>query len=249
MRIYALCFTSLPLILPCVSYVIQTRALTRNLSIKLHARATDDDDDDDDDSSFSRRQAIGCLLSLGTVASASPSFSVEGFYNSNCLSDLPPLASDCVRIYLCRHGQTENNRKKIIQGARVNPPINDYGKLQAERLGQALFNASPRPETILYSPLYRARQTAETAASQFSVPPRLELLQSLAEVDFGALGEGKPVEQYRSTMVATYASWAIGELDKRMDGGESGMQVRDFGVRRVESLCDAFLTAIHTFRS
>eukprot|EP00956_Cyclotella_meneghiniana_P001722 scaffold1876_cov58-Cyclotella_meneghiniana.AAC.1 len=55
-----------------------------------------------------------------------------------CLLDLPPLTPDCARIYLCRHGQTENNRLHLVQGARVDPPINENGREQAKRLGTAI---------------------------------------------------------------------------------------------------------------
>ena len=34
--------------------------------------------------------------------------------NFNCLLDLPPITPGCARLYLCRHGQTENNRLRLI---------------------------------------------------------------------------------------------------------------------------------------
>lgn len=55
--------------------------------------------------------------------------------NFDCLLDLPPITPGCVRLYLCRHGQTENNRLRKMQGARVDPEINKNGYEQAERLG------------------------------------------------------------------------------------------------------------------
>lgn len=39
--------------------------------------------------------------------------------NLHCLSDLPPILPYSVRLYLCRHGQTEYNRLKLIQGSRI----------------------------------------------------------------------------------------------------------------------------------
>ncbi len=56
----------------------------------------------------------------------------------DCLLDLPPCPENYVRIYLCRHGQTENNRLHLVQGARINPPINEVGQQMAARIGQAL---------------------------------------------------------------------------------------------------------------
>lgn len=103
----------------------------------------------------------------------------------NCLTDLPPVADDDVRLYFCRHGQTENNRLRKVQGARVlDQPINDNGRIQSESLGTALARAllpqsgsessmgtftkkNVRP-TVLFvsSPLQRAKMTASIAATQ-----------------------------------------------------------------------------------
>jgi broad specificity phosphatase PhoE len=152
------------------------------------------------------------------------------FFNS--LSDLPPLADDNVRIFLCRHGQTENNRLKLIQGSRLDPSINETGQEQARRLGKALSFALPVVPTIVFhSPLIRARQTAQIAALQFSSnpsvsSPTLRQLDSLNEIDFGSAAEGESVEPYRAKMMATYAGWSVGELDLSMgEGGETGGEV------------------------
>ena len=51
--------------------------------------------------------------------------------NLDCLADLPPIPTNCVRLYLCRHGQTEYNRLKKIQGSRIDAPLNDTGRKQA----------------------------------------------------------------------------------------------------------------------
>ncbi|KAI2490483.1 hypothetical protein MHU86_24106 [Fragilaria crotonensis] len=71
---------------------------------------------------------------------------------ADCLLDLPPKPKDVVRLYLCRHGQTENNRLHIVQGSRVDPPLNNNGVLMAERL--AVLSRSQQPLTksiILHS--------------------------------------------------------------------------------------------------
>ena len=137
--------------------------------------------------------AIGSLVPLAREAYAEDSSSTAllsppvDTYDVKCLADLPPLEKDSVRLYLCRHGQTENNRLKIMQGARINPPINDNGILQAQRLGMALSNSLPSPpETVLHSPLVRARMTAQEAANQFPQMPNLRVLDTLSEAN-GAL--------------------------------------------------------------
>ncbi len=167
----------------------------------------------------------------------------------NGLQDLPtynPMTT--VRLYLCRHGETDYNRNNMIQGARIDPPINDLGREQAKRLGQVLSRTimphstsnTKSPVLILHSPLLRAKQTAELVAEQIrhsSILPLvtttttttlLRPLVSLAEVDFGGVAEGAPVSQYRSELLALYTSWAVGNYQARMsEGGESGIEVRD----------------------
>lgn len=177
-------------------------------------------------SQLCRRQVLTSLAIVGTTLSASPSIAKET-YNIDCLSDLPPLAADSVRIYICRHGETENNRLGLVQGARIDPPINIRGRAQAQRLGEALSRAATKPSIFLHSPLLRATETTELAAAAMSRAPRVKVESSLAEVDFGQVAEGRPVAEARTGMVQTYASWAAGDIDQRMaGGGESGRQVR-----------------------
>ena len=144
---------------------------------------------------------------------AVPTFAVDG--NFDCLLDLPPITPGCVRLYLCRHG-TENNRLRLhlVQGARVDPPINRNGYEQALRLGMAisrLTRSASRgalPHLSVHSRLCRARDTAEvaiaTASSRSTTGTSTDEsmfkiygeLPSLQEVDFGLL-EGKDSSSLR----------------------------------------------------
>ncbi|KAG7370438.1 phosphoglyceromutase [Nitzschia inconspicua] len=159
----------------------------------------------------------------------------------NCLQDLPPLRNGSVRIYLCRHGQTENNRLRKVQGARVDPPINQNGKIQAVHLGDALARADYPPALWYSSPLTRAQQTAaiaiasqeemrkeNTIASSLSSSPSLSVhtLQSLREIDFGPFSDGQPIQRVQEQITKAYASWSLGSIDYRPPGGgESGREV------------------------
>jgi hypothetical protein len=177
-------------------------------------------------SQICRRQVLTSLAIAGTTFNVNPAIAKES-YSIDCLSDLPPLAADSVRIYLCRHGETENNRLGLVQGARIDPPINTRGRAQAQRMGEALSRAVTKPSIFLHSPLLRATQTTELAAAAMSRAPKVAAESSLAEVDFGQVAEGRPVAEVRGGMVQTYASWAVGDIDQRMaGGGENGREVR-----------------------
>jgi Histidine phosphatase superfamily (branch 1) len=206
---------------------------------------------DADTSCFSRRSA---LVSAGRSLSSTPLLLLWSTFPSvgncredtaaatetktttvsalDCLRDLPPFdPATTVRLYLCRHGETENNRLNLVQGARVDAAINETGQQQSVLLGQALARAAVPPTLIFYSPLQRTQQTALLAARQLSAvrktsKTRTLQLDTLAEVDFGEAAEGAPVIEKRAELVALYTAWALGNLDARMDGGgESGRQV------------------------
>ncbi|KAL3816757.1 hypothetical protein ACHAXA_004909 [Cyclostephanos tholiformis] len=164
--------------------------------------------------------------------------------NFDCLLDLPPITPGCVRLYLCRHGQTENNRLHLVQGARVDPPINHNGFMQAQRLGMAVSRLSKSasrgafPQLAVYSKLRRARETAEivtATARDASVFKMYGELASLQEVDFGSL-EGKNVKNFKMEMMKTFARWSIGNLDSRTGEGESGREVFERAARSLEEL-------------
>ena len=217
-----------------------------------------------------------------TTDQQQPQTSLLAVPNLQCLADLPPITPGCARIYLCRHGQTENNRLRKVQGARVDPSLNIYGAEMASRIGMAL-SYLPKdviPTVAVHSQLTRAKETAQIATKTLSdirtsrqrrtnpnaqfdpsylietygrqgsitVPTPVELertgikdstLPSLGEVDFGTGFDGANVEMVKAGMYATYASWSIGVIDRRMDGGgESGREVLNRAATALSSLGD-----------
>jgi broad specificity phosphatase PhoE len=194
-------------------------------------------------SSVTACHCMNVCLGHGAGENARAATASDDCGGCDCLSDLPPLSKTGVRLYLCRHGETDLNRLGRIQARRSDPPLNDLGRKQAYRLGLALNMSSVRPSVIYHSPLQRARETAEFAASAdgasseltYSPMGRAALPQNpfptrelpeLTEVDFGPVAEGRAVSAWRPGMVATYAAWAVGDWDARMlDDGESGREV------------------------
>ena len=61
-------------------------------------------------------------------------------------------------IYIIRHGQTDWNKQKVMQG-QMDVPLNETGKEQALELGEKLKNIIF--DHIFCSPLLRTRQTLE----------------------------------------------------------------------------------------
>jgi 2,3-bisphosphoglycerate-dependent phosphoglycerate mutase len=99
-------------------------------------------------------------------------------------------------ITLLRHGESEGNATDLIQG-QSDYPLTPRGIQQARTLAarwqtiQASF-ASPLFETIIASPLSRARQTAEIIAESMHLPVELDSIW--IERGFGCL-DGKPLDE------------------------------------------------------
>ena len=83
-------------------------------------------------------------------------------------------------LYLVRHGQTQLNHAKLLQG-RSDLPLNDTGRRQAEELGARLASQGIRFSRVYTSPLQRAVETARLIA------PNAEPLfdERLIEMDYG----------------------------------------------------------------
>ena len=72
-------------------------------------------------------------------------------------------------IYLCRHGQTEWNRERRLQG-QTEADLTPLGRLQAAAMADLLLDLTAREPSadwrIVASPLRRARDTAQAIADQ-----------------------------------------------------------------------------------
>ncbi len=64
-------------------------------------------------------------------------------------------------IYIIRHGQTELNSKRVLQG-RSDYPLNEIGIQQAKEAAEKLQGITF--DTVYSSPLIRALQTAKIIA-------------------------------------------------------------------------------------
>ena len=84
-------------------------------------------------------------------------------------------------VYLVRHGETDWNVQRIIQGKHNDIPLNRKGRRQANKL--ASYFKTKHIDYIISSPLKRSLQTAEIIArvKNLSIVTREEL----SEVDYG----------------------------------------------------------------
>ena len=73
------------------------------------------------------------------------------------------------KLYLLRHGQTEFNVKKLVQG-RCDSPLTDLGRQQAGMAAAWLKAHGVVPDKVVSSPLGRAMDTASLIACELLGP-------------------------------------------------------------------------------
>jgi alpha-ribazole phosphatase len=118
------------------------------------------------------------------------------------------------RLLLIRHGDLgEGCRGRYI--GRTDTPLSEKGRRQAAALAGPL--AHPAGARLCCSPLLRCRETAEIALND--APGRLEIVDDLREVDFGAW-EGKNFAEIIAADPAGVDRWAALEEDFSFPGGD-----------------------------
>ena len=85
------------------------------------------------------------------------------------------------RIFIVRHGQTDLNKRKIMQG-RIDSLLNEEGKRQAEETAALFQEKGVEFARVYSSPLKRAMATAKIIAGE---DRELLLDEKLLEMDYG----------------------------------------------------------------
>ena len=125
-------------------------------------------------------------------------------------------------IYLIRHGQTDWNVERKIQG-QTDIPLNINGKQQAKEAAEEIANL--KIDKIISSDLSRAKETAEIINKK--VGAKITFDKRLREVNYGNY-EGAQIDKF------TDEQWKIFNETPEKIKGESRQQVYD----RVKSFID-----------
>ena len=127
------------------------------------------------------------------------------------------------KVILVRHGETDWNQSRRIQGGSSDTELNQRGRQQVEslalRLRQETFQA------IYSSPLQRALATAQAIAGYHQLPVEIE--PSLKEIEVGEL-EGVLITEVGKHLSQLLTMHSQGEELPKIPGGESltGLQQR-----------------------
>jgi probable phosphoglycerate mutase len=137
-------------------------------------------------------------------------------------------------IIFLRHGQAENNIKRLLAGRTPGVNLTPKGIDQAERIAKFLkpFNIS----TIYTSPIERAVKTAEIVAKHNSLDYNLD--ERLIELDMGKF-TGMDYDTIFEKHGNVFLKFYDGELEIAHNGVETFAQVKN----RVLSMLDHVLNA------
>ena len=126
-----------------------------------------------------------------------------------------------MRLVLARHGRSTANVARILDSAPPGAPLDELGREQAAQLGERL---AARPVRAVHaSRALRAQQTAEPVAAAHGLP--VDVVDGVQEVFLGDL-EGRSGPDALAAFDDVYAAWWRGDLDARLPGGESALDVR-----------------------
>jgi probable phosphoglycerate mutase len=128
------------------------------------------------------------------------------------------------RFCLIRHGETDWNRERRLQG-HLDIPLNSHGLQQAEQLANALARRQLQFAALHVSELNRARQTASAISQRLGLP--LQTHPALKERHYGAL-QGRTFDEARQHIPHVYRLHQERDVHFDLQGGESlhGFQQR-----------------------
>lgn len=125
-------------------------------------------------------------------------------------------------LYILRHGETDFNKKGMVQGRGVNASLNDQGIIQAQKAGRQLSNVSF--DVVYTSALIRTHETV----GEFSLNGTPVISHDgFDEISWGNQ-EGKEASYEAKNLYAnTVNGWKRGELSLNVGGGENPLQVME----------------------
>lgn len=137
---------------------------------------------------------------------------------------------NAAHLCLARHGETDWNKRGILQGW-TDVTINDRGRQQAHEMAQAYANAGF--DAVWSSPLVRALETAQIIAATLGLPPPKQH-EGLKERHFGAI-QGIPKDELAELNPAQLAQILRRNPAAQFVGGES---MDEFADRVLGAVCD-----------
>lgn len=138
-------------------------------------------------------------------------------------------------LYLVRHGETDFNRRRMVQGRGVDAPLNAEGQAQARALAARV--GKMKVDAIYASTLLRARETASFVANVHPGVP-VTYLRDLEEMSWGIYEGQSQSPEMRAAFDNMRSEWLGGNYDYRAKDGESVYEVQARGKQAISHIVE-----------
>ena len=158
---------------------------------------------------------------------------------------MPDWPSIMTRVYLIRHGETEDADSRRYKG-HIDVPLSEKGVEQMKRVAKYIMgdsnlarrvplrNGCGGPLTAVYcSDLSRAIKSAEIIAHPCDLKP--VHIKGLKERSFGEW-EGMTFDEIKEKWPDAFCAWAANPLKFSPMGGESTTEVRDRAIKALNEI-------------
>jgi probable phosphoglycerate mutase len=125
------------------------------------------------------------------------------------------------KIYLIRHGETDHNKNKILQGGNVDISLNETGRSQS-KLFYNSYKTTPF-QKIYTSTLRRSFESVENFINDGIAHTTSK---DLNEISFGIYDGNINCEGESSVYNKLTQEWHNGNLEAKLEGGENPLEVR-----------------------
>ncbi|NNF22511.1 MAG: histidine phosphatase family protein [Saprospiraceae bacterium] len=125
-------------------------------------------------------------------------------------------------MYILRHGQTDFNKRGVVQGSGIDAPLNETGRLQAK----AFHNTY---KSIDFDRIYvsNLQRTHQTVGNFVEDGYELIKLAGFNEINWGAY-EGKSMTPESNAYYSDMSEkWSNGDVHLPIEGGESPLEVKE----------------------
>lgn len=136
------------------------------------------------------------------------------------------------KIYLVRHGQSEWNYQKKVQGQQ-DILLTDLGRIQAKKIGSRLKNEEI--DLIYSSDLKRAYETAIIIGNELD--KKVNRLECFREIAFGKW-EGKTIEYLNGTSEKEHDIWLREPHKFYMEGAETLYELQKRAMLGINKIID-----------
>ena len=139
-------------------------------------------------------------------------------------------------IYIIRHGETEYNRKGIVQGSGIDSDLNEQGRRQAQKFYQNYHHVPF--DKIYTSSLKRTVQSVEPFLKK-EIPH--QEIPELNEINWGKFEGVKGDPSWQKEYYKMIDAWQSGHLHYRIENGESPLELQHRqknGLKKILENCD-----------